>query len=60
MVTILCLYILGVASIKEFALPIIIGILAGVYSANLINGYIWAALTELRTSRAAQKKAAKA
>ena len=59
-VTILCLYILGVASIKEFALPIIIGILAGVYSANLINGYIWAALTELRTSRAAQKKAAKA
>ena len=59
-VTILCLYILGVASIKEFALPIIIGILAGVYSANLINGYIWAALTELRASRAAQKKAAKA
>ena len=59
-VTILCLYILGVASIKEFALPIIIGILAGVYSANLINGYIWAALTELRTARAAQKKAAKA
>ncbi len=60
LVTILCLYILGVASIKEFALPIIVGILAGVYSANLINGYIWAALTELRTARAAQKKAAKA
>ena len=60
LVTILCLYILGVASIKEFALPIIVGILAGVYSANLINGYIWAALTELRASRAAQKKAAKA
>ena len=60
LVTILCLYILGVASIKEFALPIIVGILAGVYSANLINGYIWAALTELRSARAAQKKAAKA
>ena len=59
LVTILALYILGVASIKEFALPIIIGILAGVYSANLINGYIWAALTELRKDRAAQKKAAK-
>ena len=57
--TILTLYILGVDSIKEFALPIIIGILAGAYSANLINGYIWAALTDLRKELAAKKKAAK-
>ena len=59
LVTILCLYILGVSSIKEFALPIIVGIIAGVYSANLINGYIWAALTEWRNERAAKAKAAK-
>ena len=44
LITIVALYILGVASIKEFALPIIIGILSGVYSANMINGYVWAFL----------------
>ena len=48
LITIVALYILGVASIKEFALPIIIGIVSGVYSANMINGYIWAALEELK------------
>jgi len=44
LITICALYILGVASIKEFALPIIVGIVSSVYSANMINGYIWAAL----------------
>lgn len=42
LVTILALYILGVTAIKEFALPIIVGVLAGTYSSNLISGYIWA------------------
>ena len=42
--TIVTLYVLGVSAIREFSLPIIIGILSGVYSANLINGYVWAAL----------------
>ncbi len=51
LVTIVLLYILGVDSIKEFALPIIVGILSGVYSANLINGYVWAWLEERRTVR---------
>ena len=46
LVTILALYILGVAAIKEFALPIIVGVLAGTYSSNLISGYIWAWLEE--------------
>ena len=46
LITIVALYILGVASIKEFALPIIIGIVSGVYSANMINGYVWAFLEE--------------
>ncbi len=48
LVTIVCLYVLGVSAIREFSLPIIIGILAGVYSANLINGYIWAAFEDKR------------
>ena len=44
LVTIVALYVLGVDAIREFSLPIIVGILAGVYSANMINGYIWAML----------------
>jgi len=55
LVTITALYVLGVSSIKEFALPIIIGILAGAYSANLINGYLWAALEDWRKTRKVKK-----
>ena len=54
LITIVALCILGVASIREFALPIIVGILSGVYSANLINPYIWAALEEKRKARKAK------
>ena len=57
LVTILVLFILGVASIKEFSLPIIIGILAGAYSANLINGYVWAALETAFAGKKSTKKA---
>ena len=46
LVTILALYILGVSAIKEFALPIIVGVIAGTYSSNLLSGYIWAWLEE--------------
>ena len=56
LVTIVCLYIFGVSSIREFALPIIVGIISGVYSANMINGYVWAFLAEKKRA----KKAAKA
>jgi preprotein translocase subunit SecF len=54
LITIVALCILGVASIREFALPIIVGILSGVYSANMINGYVWAFLEEKRRSRKAK------
>ena len=54
LITIVALCILGVASIREFALPIIVGILSGVYSANMINGYVWAFLEEKRRSRKAR------
>ena len=57
LITIVALCILGVASIREFALPIIVGILSGVYSANMINGYVWAFLEEKRIARKAAKKA---
>ena len=55
LVTIVALYVLGVDAIREFSLPIIVGILAGVYSANMINGYVWAMLEELRLNRKAKK-----
>ena len=54
LITIVALCILGVASIREFALPIIVGILSGVYSANMINGYVWAFLEEKRAGRKAK------
>lgn len=57
LVTIVSLYVLGVDAIREFSLPIIVGILAGVYSANLINGYVWAMLEETRLGRKLTKKA---
>lgn len=39
--TIVVLYFVGVASIKEFALPIIIGILVGTYSSIFVASPIW-------------------
>ena len=54
LITIVALCVLGVASIREFALPIIVGLLSGVYSANMINGYVWAFLEEKRRSRKAK------
>lgn len=57
LITIVALYVLGVDAIKEFALPIIVGILSGVYSANMINGYIWAALEERKRAPKAKKAA---
>lgn len=39
--TISALYIVGVQSVKEFALPIIIGIIAGTYSSVFLSGSMW-------------------
>ena len=35
------LYVLGVASIKEFALPLMVGIVCGTYSSVCITGALW-------------------
>ena len=40
--TLVCLYIFGVSSIKEFAFPLLIGMLAGTYSSVLLSGQVWA------------------
>jgi len=44
LVTITCLYIFGVDSIKEFALPLIIGLISGTYSSIFIASPIWVGL----------------
>ena len=54
--TLVCLYIFGVASIREFAFPLIVGMLAGTYSSVLLSGQIWAFVMDKR----AAKKQAKA
>ena len=40
-VMVLVLYIVGVASIKEFALPLMVGILSGTYSSIFIASPLW-------------------
>ena len=35
------LYVMGVASIKEFALPLMVGIVCGAYSSVCITGALW-------------------
>ncbi len=42
LVTIGLIYILGVTSIKQFALPLIVGIIAGAYSSICLAGNFWA------------------
>lgn len=45
LLTIGMVYILGVHSIKEFALPLIVGIVAGLYSSVFLSGSFWYTLT---------------
>lgn len=40
------LFVLGVASVKEFALPIMVGIIAGGYSSVFITGALWYAMSK--------------
>ncbi len=44
LLTILALYVLGVPAIKDFALPLIVGILSGTYSSIFIASPLWAIL----------------
>ena len=53
-VMVLVLYIMGVSSIKEFAAPIMVGIVVGAYSSIFISGALWFIM-----KRASYKKALK-
>ena len=50
-VTIAALYIIGVPSIKEFALPLMVGIVAGGYSSVCITGALWYIMKKRSVSR---------
>jgi len=41
LITLVCLFILGVSSIREFSGPLIAGIIAGVYSSVFVTGSLW-------------------
>ncbi|MCL2812403.1 MAG: protein translocase subunit SecF [Clostridia bacterium] len=58
LVAVVMLYILGVDSIREFTLPLIIGMLSDVYCSNKITGYVWVFLLNKRDqARLRAKKA---
>ncbi|MBO5551080.1 MAG: protein translocase subunit SecD, partial [Lachnospiraceae bacterium] len=40
-ITVLMLYILGVASIRDFALPLMVGVICGTYSSIFLAGNLW-------------------
>ena len=59
LITIVLLYIIGVASIKEFAFPLIVGVIAGAYSSIFIASPFWAALKESSNARKAEARKSK-
>ena len=57
LITLVTLYIFGVDSIREFAFPLIVGMLADTYSSVLLSGQVWAMWMEKHNARKASKKA---
>ena len=47
-VMVAALYILGVSSIREFALPLIVGIVCGAYSSVSITGALWRVMKKVK------------
>lgn len=47
------LYILGVSSVKEFALPLVVGLAVGTYSSIFIASPLWYELAQIKKKKAA-------
>ena len=56
LLTIGMIYILGVDSIKNFALPLIIGIVAGLFSSVFLSGLIWTMLNKVFKPKSKEEK----
>lgn len=54
--TIAVLYVLGVAAVKDFALPIIVGIVAGGYSSVFVTGSLWYMMSKKKYEKAANAR----
>ena len=54
------LYVMGVSSIKEFAAPLMVGIIGGAYSSVCITGALWYTMKTFRKNRTAAPAAAAA
>lgn len=51
LLTITMVYIFGVTSVKNFALPLIIGIIAGLYSSIFLSSSIWVSLRKMKIGK---------
>lgn len=51
------LYLMGVSSIREFALPLMVGIVCGTYSSVCITGALWYVMTVRHNKKEAAEKA---
>lgn len=60
LITITCLYVLGVESIKEFAFPLMVGLISGTYSSIFIASPIWVALMNRSLKKLGIKQKTKA
>ena len=56
-VMVLALYIMGVSSIREFALPLMVGVVCGTYSSVCLSGSLWYELTVRKNKKVAEAKA---
>lgn len=57
-IMIFVLFLLGVSSIREFALPLMVGIVCGTYSSVCVTGALWYVMTQVKQKREAQEKSA--
>ena len=51
-VMVFVLYLLGVSSIREFALPLMVGIVCGTYSSVCVTGALWYVMTMAKNKKA--------
>jgi len=57
LLSIVALYVMGVDSIREFTLPLIVGIVVGTYSSVLIVGPLWFMLRKKKSNNAKSESA---
>ena len=56
-VMVFVLFLMGVSSIREFALPLMVGIICGTYSSVCITGSLWYVMTASKNKKSVNAKA---